>query len=193
MRLENTRTQDWGFLNDFQWSRVTGLLATKLLGEVAPPPHWNIQCDVAAEPQSLSTRVGVRIEVQPCKLNICGELESRPGWVTNHDRAVSNYDISNYTLVSERAKFLGTVLESLMLSLGPSLYEHDPRIGHQAYQAKLPLCLMLDPPGKWERGPSQFGPEVVCPLCDKAIDSTADFMWGGGNLLWVHPKCWSAA
>jgi len=190
VRLGNTKTQDWGFINDFQWVGATKIIALQLLGMARPPPHWSIECTTAADPPRLSTDIEVRIEIQPCHMNIAGQLESRPGWVTQHRRGVHNMDIQRHATVSDKARYLGTVLESVLFEMGPFLYEHDPRIGHQGHQGPLPVSPMLDPPGRWSREP-QFGPpDYTCPLCDQEID---DFMWGGGNLTWVHPECWRNA
>lgn len=79
------------------------------------------------------------------------------------------------------------------------LREHDPRIGEVvgdgATRNLLRRCLLFDPPRM--RPPEWKGnaglDAVPCPFCQDGFGSGYPAMWGGGNLLWVHPSCWLAA
>lgn len=91
-------------------------------------------------------------------------------------------------------------LAAVSQDLAPSLREQDPRVGRQIEMGArlrdvLPACPLFDPPRlcapEWEAAPPLDS--VPCPICHEKFGRGAPAMWGGGNLLWVHPGCWLGA
>lgn len=79
------------------------------------------------------------------------------------------------------------------------LREHDPRIGEMpavdTVRDLLRRSLLFDPPRL--RPPAWKGKSgldaVPCPFCQDGFGKGYPAMWGGGNVLWVHPSCWLQA
>lgn len=100
-------------------------------------------------------------------------------------------------VASPRAVYIHK-LKEILHEIGPSLYEHDPRLGFilESPDARLPQCPLFDPfplpfP-KWEvRDWTVNVPrETPCPICGEKFAAHNKPMWGGGNVCWVHADCW---
>ena len=94
-----------------------------------------------------------------------------------------------------------------MLGNAHKLYEMDPRIGwryHQTADAtSLPASRLLDPRGPISRTgmpilregldhvPPRGGIETPrCSFCREEHTWREPSVWAGGNLMWVHARCW---
>ena len=79
------------------------------------------------------------------------------------------------------------------------LREHDPRLGtlyiKDELKPSLPDIPLFDPPRRrppaWNTGAGVDS--SPCPFCSDGFGQGFPAMWGGGNLMWVHPKCWLQA
>lgn len=101
--------------------------------------------------------------------------------------------------------------ERVLLEFGTRMYEFDPRIGCTISEAndKLPDCPLFTPRVIIPKSYDDFftrplqdmvhgleTPEYLvinCPLCGGAFtqELTEQPMWAGGNMFWVHGRCWS--
>lgn len=87
------------------------------------------------------------------------------------------------------------VLEELFRKMSYLLREHDPRFGQvlSVGQTKnlLPRSPLFDPPRlrppAWRGGTGIDA--VPCPFCQDGFGRGDPAMWGGGNVMWVHPRC----
>lgn len=93
--------------------------------------------------------------------------------------------------------------ETFLRSLSRRLYEFDPRAGWSASsRGSLPTLPALDPSAPFSRTglPAETVSASVpshiawprCSFCNRAHAPSDPPVWAGGNLLWVHPACWSS-
>lgn len=102
--------------------------------------------------------------------------------------------------VSRHTLLLESIASAFHL-IAPALYELDPRIKWypKEQNPRLPASFLFDPPGPFIKhwGKLFEGHEAwwlheqelnQCSFCRALV--SANPVWGGGNLLWVHRGCW---
>lgn len=180
-------TQQW----PIQW--VWGLLT--------PPDHITLKVDVLPDVQGLTHHLQVHVKIDPYTLLVHTNTRHkvpRLGQRFTYSTAISNLAVAPTSPAQAVDIFKQAVRELSFL-----MREHDPRIGtiltsnapSNNTSLMIPSCPLFDPPRirppAW-RGGSGID-SVPCPYCSDDFDRGAPAMWGGGNLMWVHPDCWLMA
>jgi hypothetical protein len=184
-------------------------LFTELLGEVAAPPWLQLRLSTERHPSRFSTALHLTVQVERHVSLLPNPLTRRspigPEPTPTFTRGPQSFSIplqasDGLREFHERLDFMQRARQQL-LDEAYLLYEFDPRVGWSFDgDGVLPSCPLLDPKpafsrtGLFEEDARRLGklpPRSMrsrCPFCrDGHFDPP---IWGGGNLLWVHPVCW---
>lgn len=176
-------------------SDVKALLQTMAWGEVSPSPWVKFEGWIEPSPTTRTTRVVIRVESLEHDVTEGSSKHKivRPWLAVETDFQVGDLEIHHSPSVGALWQ---TLLSKAVKELAFSLREHDPRIGTVLAEGVLkdflPRCPLFDPPRirppAWKRGAGIDA--APCPLCSDGFGQGYPAMWGGGNLMWVHPSCW---
>lgn len=180
-------------------SSVLPALFEELLGDVECPPWLEVSLYVARNEASFLSDVFITVRVAPHQLLLptLGSLQDPEKNLPLLSRGPASIEV----LIPIRDQELRQFREDLprlftdkirenLLAHAHDFYEFDPRCGWQANavsSSALPRCPLFDPKSPfsrtgWEREP------LRCPFCDRQLIEYP--IWAGGNLRWVHSKCW---
>jgi hypothetical protein len=172
LSLQNVNVPKTSFLRDFQFLGTTKQILQDWMGDVKIPLEWEIYFDVRP-------RVGVtefRLEIQVPNLPI------------GSSKGISDLEIAR-SLLGYGAQ-CDALIRDLLCQMRPHMFEFDPRIGHNPCdRGILPRCPYFDPDEPFVSNPGLGGTGSKCSLCGDFLGFDRYF-WGGGNLLWVHKRCW---
>ena len=166
-------------------------------GNLSPPP-W-IRLGVVSTPDisSGATWLEFSVRIDPHEITspyFSGTTRfSKPGGAFGLRQALLDRD---FRAGWGESQVIDHVVVPALRSMAGHMREEDPRIGIVPDDiSSFPRALLFDPPRM--RPPMVDGrptlDSVPCPFCQMSFGRGMPAMWGGGNLLWVHPSCWARA
>jgi len=209
--LQKVNLSNLSLLREFHFSTTVQAMYQNLMGRTPLPLHWEVQIAVEADPLQNQTNLRLNIHVKDHhrRFQVGGEIweEYVARYFAGVDEPISNAELRELGL-AERGRYISEILHALFFRIKTSLYEYDPRVGHNpARDGPLPTCPLLDPGEPLARMGVfmpillQHSPSILvddrtigthCPLCEGEIDGSQEYIWGGCNMLWVHADCWRA-
>jgi len=206
-----------GFLRDINFQALAGTIIDGLFGEV-PRPSW-FEVTLGSRPDSDTGHflftVVVRLREHTREIDVgpdptSGKRILRHVGVQRDRETGFDFPIPREVVRQMRADLpamFTTWLEQGLLATSHRMFEADPRIGWRfSGNGGLPISRILDPsvpfsrvgvPVEWEpttgAPPDPHIKPPRCPFCREPHTWAEPPVWAGGNLLWVHGRCWGAS
>lgn len=171
-------------------------------GLLTPPDHITLMAETLPDFKSMAHHLQVHVKIDPYTLLIRTNTQNRVSRIGG--RFAHSTSLPSVVTTNTSPTQVVDIFKQAIRELSFLMREHDPRIGtiltgnlhaNHSHTLSLPSCPLFDPPRirppAW-RGGSGID-SVPCPYCSNDFDRGYPAMWGGGNLMWVHPDCWLTA
>jgi hypothetical protein len=213
----SSKNHDSGFLRDFHFSTLATSVWKKVFGDIEIPDWLEFRLEVMRDPRILQTLIRVTVELKPHS-NFMLELDANANAIAPRRVDIKTgrywtweFPVTDMDARTEKDRIPGMFahwLGEILRSDGYKLYEFDPRIGWRWDKAgdKLPESSLFDPREPFSRTGVPWHPDPAgdlnqrrttedpsCSLCGQLHVFSEPPIWAGGNLMWVHRRCWGDA
>lgn len=203
MPSTSLKTASPGFLRNINFSGLTDARLRTLFGEVEQPPWMKFTIHPVRDACRGETVFNLTVDIDPQRKVTLSPDGLRVGRRHRRRRFRVSFPVPDAVMVEfgdRLSDMFGEWLERAIRSEAHKLYELDPRIGwrYEKDGDELPRSPLFDPPGEFSRTGlpvrDEEDPTVVeysrCPFCREVHEKPEAPIWGGANLMWVHPYCW---
>jgi hypothetical protein len=196
------KTPSGTFLRNINFSALTDAHVRKLFGDVERPAWMKFTIHPSSDPARRQIVFALVVDIDPRPVVDFSPTGARvESWGTRRRFEVV-FQIPDPVLAefyNELPDMFCGWLTKAINEKAHKFYELDPRIGWSVSNgdelAKSPL---FDPSGEFSRTGlperDEDDPAIVtysrCPFCRETHKDEDKPVWGGANLLWVHPHCW---
>ena len=213
MSLLTQETGQSGFLRSFHFSGLANGLVNELLGKVERPSWLLFTFRMAPDVAARRMVFTINVQISPHMRRVRLRDGAEPLLVgTKHGRRfhaeLGLPDTTVREAPKEVPRLVRDAFKASLLSDAYRFYEFDPRIGWRwdgKEDFELLKSALFDPRGPMSRSgvplilrrdgsEPGYSPQEVheprCPFCREAHTFDDPPLWAGGNLLWVHARCW---